>query len=144
MFSYWKSRQLNSWVIKGNVLPVNSKLMVKETKNFWSWLAISSWESADTVTNFFSLITDWPRNSGTTVPVNTLPIGQFNNHKVHIFWEGHKIFRILPLTFEYSTYVQSIVWGGFCKILWPSQNIWTLKAGLKNLKHPGWKLLIFH
>ena len=60
---------------------------------------ISLWESADTVTNFSSLITDWPRNSGTTVPVNTLPIGQFNNHKVHIFWEGHKILRNLYLTF---------------------------------------------
>ena len=23
--------------------------------------------------------------------------------KVHIFWEGHKILRNLPLTFEYST-----------------------------------------
>ena len=27
-------------------------------------------------------------------------------HKVHIFWEGHKIFRNLPLTFDYSTYSQ--------------------------------------
>ena len=24
--------------------------------------------------------------------------------KVHIFWEGHKILRNLPLTFDYSTY----------------------------------------
>ena len=27
-------------------------------------------------------------------------------HKVHIFWEGHKILRNLPLTFDYSTYSQ--------------------------------------
>ena len=26
--------------------------------------------------------------------------------KVHIFWEGHKILRNLPLTFDYSTYSQ--------------------------------------
>ena len=32
--------------------------------------------------------------------------------KVHIFWEGHKILRNIHLTFR--------------KILWPSQNIWTL------------------
>ena len=27
--------------------------------------------------------------------------------KVHIFWEGHKIMRNLPLTFDYSTTVKS-------------------------------------
>ena len=42
-------------------------------------------------------------------------------YKVHIFWEGHKILRNLHLTFDYSTYR----WR-FHKILWPSQNIWTL------------------
>ena len=26
--------------------------------------------------------------------------------KVHIYWEGHKILRHLPLTFDYSTYCQ--------------------------------------
>jgi hypothetical protein len=47
--------------------------------------------------------------------------------KVHIFWEGHKILRNLPLTFDCSTYViQSKVRGRFRNILWPSQNIWTL------------------
>ena len=30
-----------------------------------------------------------------------------NVGKVHIFWEGHKILRNLPLTFDYSTYSQS-------------------------------------
>ena len=29
--------------------------------------------------------------------------------KVHIFWEGHKILRNLPLTFNYSTYSQKKV-----------------------------------
>ena len=43
--------------------------------------------------------------------------GRHNNRiaeifsKVHIFWEGHKILRNLPLTFD-------------C-MYWPSQNIWT-------------------
>ena len=39
--------------------------------------------------------------------------------KVHIFWEGHKILQNLQ-------YIQSKVRGRFRKILWPSQNIWTL------------------
>ena len=43
--------------------------------------------------------------------------GFFFFFKVHIFWEGHKILRNLPLTFDCM----------YCsKILWPSQNIWTL------------------
>ena len=32
--------------------------------------------------------------------------GKFTWGKVHIFWEGHKILRNLPLTFDYSTYSQ--------------------------------------
>ena len=47
----------------------------------------------------------------------------YNWFKVHIFWEGHKSLRNLPLTFDYSTYSQR---GRFRKILWPSQYIWTL------------------
>ena len=45
--------------------------------------------------------------------------------KVHIFWEGHKILRNVPLTFEYSTYGQKLG-EDFAKFLWPSQDIWTL------------------
>ena len=30
------------------------------------------------------------------------------NTKVHIFWEGHKILRNLPLTFDYSTFSQEL------------------------------------
>ena len=33
--------------------------------------------------------------------------------KVHIFWEGHKILRNLPLTFDYSTYSQGKVSQNF-------------------------------
>ena len=53
-------------------------------------------------------------------------------NEVHIFWEGHKILRNLPLTLDYSTSGQAKVRGRFRKILWPSQNIWTLKIPLKN------------
>ena len=42
--------------------------------------------------------------------------------KVHIFWGGHKISRNLHLTFD-RHYIR---WR-FLKILWPPQNIWTLK-----------------
>ena len=44
--------------------------------------------------------------------------------KVHIFWEGHKILRNLPLTFDCRYGSQNI--GKILQILWPSQNIWTL------------------
>ena len=40
--------------------------------------------------------------------------------KVHIYWEGHKILLYVLL---------SKVKGRFRKILWPSQNIWTLIQG---------------
>ena len=41
--------------------------------------------------------------------------------KVHIFWEGHKILRNLQQLFDWQ-YIGQIIG----KILWPSQNIWTL------------------
>ena len=46
--------------------------------------------------------------------------------KVRIFWESHKILCNLPLTFFCLQYIQTKVRGRFHKILWPSQNIWTL------------------
>ena len=46
--------------------------------------------------------------------------------KVHIFWEGHKILRNLHLAFDCTTYMLSKVRWRFHKILWSSQNIWTL------------------
>ena len=45
--------------------------------------------------------------------------------KVHIFWEGHKILRNLPLTFD-RMYCSQKLEENFAKILWTSQNIWTL------------------
>ena len=49
--------------------------------------------------------------------------------KVHIFWEGHKILRNLPLTFD-RMYCSQKLGEDFAKILWPSQNIWTLQDWL--------------
>ena len=46
--------------------------------------------------------------------------------KVHIFWEGHKILRNLPLTFDCMYCSQKLV-EDFARFLWPSQNIWTLR-----------------
>ena len=46
--------------------------------------------------------------------------------KVHIFWEGHKILRNLHLTFEWHYTCRTKLRWRFRKILWPSQNIWTL------------------
>ena len=39
--------------------------------------------------------------------------------KVHIFWEGHKIFQNLHLTFDYSTYNQKLGedFAKFCGLL---------------------------
>ena len=47
--------------------------------------------------------------------------------KVHIFWEGHKILRNLPLTFD-RMYCSQKLGEDFAKFLWPSQNIWTLST----------------
>ena len=40
--------------------------------------------------------------------------------KVHIFWEGHKILRNLPLTFD-RMYRSQKLGEDFAKFLWPSQ-----------------------
>ena len=45
--------------------------------------------------------------------------------KVHIFWEGHTLLRNLHLTLVLCS-CQSIMGWRFRKILWPSQNVWTL------------------
>ena len=44
--------------------------------------------------------------------------------KVRIFWEGPKILRNLYLTFDWPYHRTKVRWR-LCKILWPSQNIWT-------------------
>jgi len=53
--------------------------------------------------------------------------------KVHIFWEGHKNFAKSSTNF-WLQYIQSKVSGRFRKILWPSQNIWTLSTYLRGQK----------
>ena len=45
--------------------------------------------------------------------------------KVYIFWEGHKNFAKSSPNF-WLQYIRSKVRGRFRKILWPSQNIWTV------------------
>ena len=46
--------------------------------------------------------------------------------KVHKFWEDHKILRNLHRRFDhYYLRRTNLIWR-FFKILWPSQNIWTL------------------
>ena len=62
--------------------------------------------------------------------------------KVYIFWEGHKILRNLRLTFDYSKYIQSKVMWRFRKILWPSQNIWTLQKDKNQRKARQRKCLV--
>ena len=46
--------------------------------------------------------------------------------KVHIFWDGHKILRNLHQLFDWQYISRTNDWWRFRKILWPSQNIWTL------------------
>ena len=52
--------------------------------------------------------------------------------KVHIFLDGHKIFAKSSPYF-WVQYIQSRVRERFCKILWPSQNIWTLNSIIESL-----------
>ena len=49
--------------------------------------------------------------------------------KVHMFWEDHKILRNLHLRFVFCSASKI-----FQKILWPSQNIWTLNLVYKSHK----------
>ena len=58
--------------------------------------------------------------------------------KVYIFWEGHKILRNLHLRFDRYYILRTNLRWEFRKILWPSQNIWTLnlvKTFLKKIEH---------
>ena len=51
---------------------------------------------------------------------------QFKVVKVHIFWEGHTILRNLGQLFDWQYIHRTKNWWRFRKILWLSQNIWTL------------------
>ena len=55
--------------------------------------------------------------------------------KVHIFWEGHKIFAKSSPYFWLALHRTKVRWR-FCKILRPSQNIWTTEKFLRNI---SWK-----
>ena len=55
-------------------------------------------------------------------------LGSFSLIKVHIFWEGHKILQNLHLTYLWLALHRTNVRWRFCKILWPSQSISTLKS----------------
>ena len=52
----------------------------------------------------------------------------YNLLKVHIFWESHKILRNLHRRFDWHYLHRTNLRWRFRKILWPSQNIWTLKV----------------
>ena len=59
----------------------------------------------------------------------------------YVFWEGHKILRNLHLTFDWHYISRTKVRWRFRKILWPSQNIWTLwwcKCYFINILTPMW------
>ena len=56
--------------------------------------------------------------------------------KVHIFWEGHKIFQNLHHIFVLCSVSQKQRWR-LCKILWPSENKWTLIFICKTVKIPN-------
>jgi hypothetical protein len=55
--------------------------------------------------------------------------------KVHIFWEGHKIFAKSSPYFWLALHRTKVRWR-FDKFLWPSQNIWTTEKFLRNI---SWK-----
>ena len=55
-----------------------------------------------------------------------------NMGKVHILWEGHKILQKSPPYFWLALHWTKVRWR-FRKILWPSQNIWTLLIFVNSL-----------
>ena len=58
---------------------------------------------------------------------------EYKNHKFSAE-KATKFGEIFPLlNFDYSKYLQSKVRGRFLKILWPSQNIWTLNTKAANI-----------
>ena len=54
--------------------------------------------------------------------------------KVEVLWEGHKVLQNHHFRFDVY-YIQSNLRWRFLKILWPSQNVWTLsKLGSLNIR----------
>ena len=61
--------------------------------------------------------------------------------KGKVLWEGHKILQDLHFKFGVY-YMQTNLWLRFCKILWLSQNIWTLiKCGIVLISEPIIRIL---
>ena len=54
----------------------------------------------------------------------TLRFVSFLLHKIPIFWEGHPFLQNFHRTFVLCS--NSQIYGGVPKILWPSQNVWSL------------------
>ena len=77
--------------------------------------------------SFADVIYEWSQ-----LGVNLTTDMEFSFDRVRILWEGHKILRNLHLTFVHSTYIQTKGRWRFLKILWPSQNIWTLSVTPRN------------
>ena len=65
---------------------------------------------------------DWKKNSNAWAIFN-LPV------KVEVLWKGHtKICKITNLDLSYVVRVNWNIQWRFWKIVWPSQNIWTLNS----------------
>ena len=58
-------------------------------------------------------------------------------HKVHIFWEGHKILRNLHLTFDYSTYSPKVRWRRGLELYNVYHMIFCLKSFLDRFSNEG-------
>jgi hypothetical protein len=82
---------------------------------------------------------DYPINH---IKVETRPDSTGDTGKVHIFWEGNKNLRNLHLILtgttsklcnhSFALHTAKVRWR-FRKILWPSQNIWTLSTKVSTL-----------
>ena len=59
---------------------------------------------------------------------NKKECGWYSYNKVRIFWEGHKIWKNLPHKIWRYWIASNIEWKIFFQILWPSQNIRTLRV----------------
>ena len=71
----------------------------------------------------------WKSDFGTFWQPAHLKVGESEmKHmgKVHEFWEGHNFYEISTIDLSYVVTNGQIYGIDFRKILWPSQNIWTL------------------
>ena len=61
---------------------------------------------------------------------NTIQWSALFTVKVRMFWEGHKIWKNLPLKIWRYSITSNFKWKIFFLIMWPSQNIRTLRLKL--------------